>query len=359
VSLGVRISAITRCRGRIEQALAPLFVAARLHPCWHRGVEAGHAGGVGVHVGGNLNARGAGGVHVTDHLIHLRPVLLTSGFEMVDLGGKVAFARDRDQLIDGLDEAVPFAAHVRDVDAAVLAGDLRQRDQFGRLGVGAGCVDERRGDAECAVVHGFARDGLHLLQLGGRWIAVLAPEDVDAGRGGAEEGADIRRDTAMLQPDEIFAKRRPFDRILDVGLVVDEFLFHRRRERPHRLTFAEDLGGHALLRVGETAAIGDERLLRLAHHVDESGRDGETVNVDFFCAAAGYLADRGDAIAADGEVAGDGRLAAAVVERGVAEDEVVVGSRGCCAGGEEHEGNGDENFHARQSIRRRVSGTGS
>ena len=246
---------------------------------------------------------------------------------MVNLGGKVGLASDGDQLIDGFDEAVSFAAHVRDVDAAVLAGDFGQGDQLIGLGVGAGRVDERRGQAEGAVVHGFASEGLHLLELGGRRRAILAAEDVDARRGGAEERADVRSDTAMLQPVEILAERRPLDRVPDVGLVVAELLLHGRRKWPHRLPFAEDLRGHSLLRVGESAAISDERLLRLAHDVDESGGDGEAVDVDLGFAVAMYFADRGDSVSVDGEIAFDRFLSASVVEHGVAQDDVVVGAR--------------------------------
>src|SRR5260370_64474 len=84
--------------------------------------------------------------------------------------------------------------------------------------------------------------------------------------------------------------------------------FPGRRERPHRLTFAEDLRGHALLRIGEPASVGDERLLGLAHDVDEARRDGQAVDIDLGFAAATYFAKGCDAIAADGEIAVGGRL---------------------------------------------------
>ena len=57
-SPGVTISVRTRCADlRIAQPRRPRVVAAFLHPRRHRRVEAGRAGGVGVHVGRDRRAR--------------------------------------------------------------------------------------------------------------------------------------------------------------------------------------------------------------------------------------------------------------------------------------------------------------
>ena len=59
---------------------------------------------------------------------------------------------------------------------------------------------------------------------------------------------DTVRLTQMLGPDEIeiFAKRRPGDRIMDVALARELELLHVRRERPHRPALAHHFEGHAL-----------------------------------------------------------------------------------------------------------------
>ena len=72
---------------------------------------------------------------------------------MVDLGGRLRRARDRDELVDGLEQPAALASHVRDVHAAVRRGGLRERDELVGLRVERGRVDQRRADAERALFH--------------------------------------------------------------------------------------------------------------------------------------------------------------------------------------------------------------
>ena len=60
---------MTRCADlRILQPLDPCVDAAFLHPRRHRGVEAGRAGRVGVHVGADRQAFGARRFDLRDRL---------------------------------------------------------------------------------------------------------------------------------------------------------------------------------------------------------------------------------------------------------------------------------------------------
>ena len=53
---------------------------------------------------------------------------------------------------------------VRDVDAAVRGGHLRQRDEFVGRGEAAGHVLQRRADAQRALAHRLGDEVAHLLQ---------------------------------------------------------------------------------------------------------------------------------------------------------------------------------------------------
>ena len=62
-------------------------------------------------------------------------------------------------------------------------------------------------------------------------------------------------------------------------------------------------------------------------NVDETGSDGETVDVDDFSRATGprYIADGDDAAVLDGDVAFERRAAGAVVNQAVAQNEIRRG----------------------------------
>ena len=72
----------------------------------HGGIQARGAGGVGVHVGGDLQAGSPRRVDPGDHPIHLFPVGHPRRFEVIDLGGQAGLAADRDQLLDGFEEPI-------------------------------------------------------------------------------------------------------------------------------------------------------------------------------------------------------------------------------------------------------------
>src|SRR3546814_8180885 len=67
-----------------------------LHPRRQGRGEAGRTGGVGVHVGADLEAFAMRGLDHGDRLRHLRPVLLASRLQVVGLGALPGGARDVD-----------------------------------------------------------------------------------------------------------------------------------------------------------------------------------------------------------------------------------------------------------------------
>ena len=180
---GCRISAITRRRtaGSFIR-LCPLPQSALPHPGRHRRVEAGGAGGIGVHVGGDAEPLGLRRGDQRDQAVQLAPVGPAGRLEMVDLGRRAAPARDGDQLGDRLEQAVVLIPDVGDVHPARLVGRRGQGHELVGRGIEGGLVDQRGTDAEGALLHGLAHETLHLRQLGGIRRPVGVAEDVFAHR---------------------------------------------------------------------------------------------------------------------------------------------------------------------------------
>ena len=73
------------------------------------------------------------------------------------------------------------------------------------------------------------------------------------------------------------------------------------------------------------AAILEERFGRPTEHVDETGRDGEAFGFDFrFAARVAQSAHGRDRVAVHRHLAHDGGISAAVVNRGVADEQIEL-----------------------------------
>ncbi len=312
---------------RVLQPALPLLVAALLHPGRHRGVETGRARRVGVHVRRDAQSLGPRVLDAGDDRVELPPVLGACLLQVVDLGRDVGLAGDRDQLVDRLEQVVPFAPQMRDVHSAVLAGFGGQRDQLLRVRVEARCVDEGRADAERPFPHRFGHQLPHPVELGRRRIAVLVAELVNPHGRRADERRDVRRDAPFLHVLEVLAERRPLDLVLDVALLRPLPGLHRVRPGAHRPSLAHHLERHALADVALGQPVLDERLSGPGEGVDEAGRDGEARRVDLGRGGGvcRKIADGGDRVAGDGHVRQDAWRAGAVVYRTAADDGVVVG----------------------------------
>ena len=72
---------------------------------------------------------------------------------------------DVDEFVRRFQQAVPFAANVRDVQTFVFAGDLAQGDQFIGLGIKGRGINKRRANAKGAFLHRLAHQLFHSLQF--------------------------------------------------------------------------------------------------------------------------------------------------------------------------------------------------
>ena len=118
---------------------------------------------------------------------------------------------------------------------------------------------------------------------------------------------------------------------MNIALASLELPFHRVAERPHRCAFAHHFERNALADVALRAAVLDERRVGPGHHVDEARSDGEAGYVvlerSFGIADVAQCDDR---VAVDRDVARVRRLAAAVVDRPAAKNDIMSLRRCTC-----------------------------
>ena len=333
--------------GRILEPLEHRVDAAVLDPRGHRRRDAGAAGGVGIHVGGDAKPRRARRLDPRDDLIELAPIGAARLLQMIDFGRRARAPRNLDQLVDALDQAVAFGAHVADVHAAALAGLGDQRDQLVGFGKGRRRIDERAADAHRAFLHRLTDEGAHALELGGVGIDVALAQLMLANRGRTDERRDVERRPLALDVLEILAERGPLDRKLDVALLLDRERFHGLVERAHRPAFAHHFQRHALAQIALPARVDEHRFGRPAEHVDEAWRDREPARVDDLRGGRrAWRAGIENSIARDGDIADVRRSAAAVVDGAAANQQIV--------GRDRYRGGSD-----RQRDRRRGPGDGA
>ncbi len=169
----------------IAQVLVQLAVGRR--PRRDTGGEPGPGAGVGIHIGGDVDAAGPCLVDLRDCRLHLRPVLPAGGFQVVDLGDHAGRPGDLQLLVDGLEELVTLRAEVRDMHAVVGGNHLHDLDQLGRGRIGVRRVDQGRGDAEGTVLHRLGDDPAHLRDGFRRRVTHGFAHTVLADRAAAEE----------------------------------------------------------------------------------------------------------------------------------------------------------------------------
>ncbi len=129
---------------RIPQPLRPRVVAALLYPWGHRRIKARRSGGVGVHVGRDVQTILTCGFNLRDRRAELRPVRCPAGLQVIDFSADMRLASDSQCLVNRLEQTVAFTPHVRDVHPSGRRSDLREFHEFVRPGKHSRDVDERR-----------------------------------------------------------------------------------------------------------------------------------------------------------------------------------------------------------------------
>ena len=323
-----------RMRSRVAGSFRRSISFASPPSCAHGGMKAEKVvepGGVGVGVGGDIGAGGAGGVDFGDDFGHASPVSLSGDFEVPDFHGDVGFAADAQSFVDGFEDGVALIAHVGGIDAANFSAFGGERDEFFGFCIRGGSVFERGGNADCAVFHGLAHERFHLFELLRIGLFVVVAEHHAADLRSSDIAGEVDPHALLFEAREILAEGSPIGRDVIAVVAGAIALNDGVVERRGRAAFAGNFGGDALKDFRRQAGVDEDREFGLAKHVDEAGRDDFASGVDGACAGrGGEVANGGDFSVADAEVTGVPRRAGAVDDVAVGDDE-VEGGGGLCA----------------------------
>ncbi|CAO0835742.1 hypothetical protein SMICM17S_12212 [Streptomyces microflavus] len=228
-------------------------------------------------------------------------------------------------------------AVVRAVVAPVAGHHPAELGEFGVLRVHPGGVGQAGRHADRALPHPLVHQLLHPGQFGVGGGAVLPADGVHPYRALRDEVGGVHGDAlaaeVAVQAVQVAADRAPVE--VDVGAVtvpagdgaadLGQRAVVRRRVR--QAVLAQHFERDALCRLRAVVRVAQQRQITVGVHVDESGGQCEAVRVDRAggggAGAGGALAvDLGDPAAVDRHIGAVGRLAGAVDNERVAQDQV-------------------------------------
>ena len=242
-------------RRRIAQPRQHGLGPALLRPGRDQGGQVALSRVVGVHVGLHVDAPAARRRQPGHHLRHLPPQPALGDLEVQDLHRHARPPPDRQRLVDRRQHALPLAAQVGRVQAAVGGGGAAHRHQ--RLGVdpvsGRGAQPGRH--AQRPLLHRLPHQGLHPRLLGGGGGPGAQPVHLRPDLAGVDQAAHVGGDPVAGQPVEVEAK-------LGEGVGGGGRARLAQDERRH------PLADHAL-----GLPVDQQRFARVAVDVDEPRRD--------------------------------------------------------------------------------------
>ena len=208
---------------------------------------------------------------------------LAVALEVSNVDGRAGVATDAKRLFDGRSESLGFAADVREVNAAGLRDDLRDRGQLVGIGVEAGRVDQAAGHAKRAVFHRVRKKPLHVVEFHRFGRPLRHPDGNRAQRTLADDRDDIGGGAAVAKGFQVFGQGFPGPvhvlRHTRMHGAHESALLVRRRRRGEA-THADDLRSDALadrtlsFRIDEQAEVG------MGVHVYEAGGDDEPGGIE-------------------------------------------------------------------------------
>ncbi len=185
------------------------------------------------------------------HVARAGPVVAAGDLEVRDVHRAPRLARDADHLVQRLQDAIAFAAHVHDQGPAGLREHAAERDQLVGVGVAAGRIDEAGGQTARPFVEALAQQRLHRRDLVAGRLAIVGPDDPLAQRAVRDEVGDVRGRLRLAHAAEVFGGRGPVPLHAEVPEQAGELLPPRaarlRSHGRHRdAVLAEHLEGDAL-----------------------------------------------------------------------------------------------------------------
>ena len=244
-----------------------------------------------------------------------------------DDDARAGAAADLERFLERPVDAVLFVSHVRDIEPARGARDLGDGGHLvgGRGPVGA--VDEPGAEADGARLHALGEPLAHGVDLRGGGRAVDIVHGVETERGVTYEEGGVGRGRHLAQGRHVVGEARK----AEVRGRAEEV--ERRRHgaagpegRHADAAVPGDDGGDALAGLRGHVAIDEEEVVVVGVRVDEAGGDDAPRRVD---GARGrrrveLAADRGDALARDGDVGAHARRPRPVDHRPALEENVVL-----------------------------------
>jgi hypothetical protein len=282
-------------------------------------------GEVGVHVGRDVEALGAGGRDPLEHLGHPAPVLLAGDLQVPDLHREAGTASDVDRLVEGLEHLVTLVPHVRGVEAAELRRRTGEEHQLVGGLVARGRVAERGGDTEGTLAHRLLDLDLHPEELlGGGRLGPLSHHD-RAYLAGGDERADVDGRASGAEPLPVAVEVPPVDLDLVEREPAHDAAEDLVADRGHRSELAGELGGDALADLRLGAGIDQHRQLALAEQVDEPRGDHVVVGIDAELGrSVAQVAHPDDAVSLDAHVGPEPGAARAVDDPSTLDDQVQL-----------------------------------
>jgi hypothetical protein len=213
-----------------------------------------------------------------------------------------------------------------EIGGLVAGDDGAQRHDLGGLGEAAGRGEEARRQAERAGVQPLVQQRAHLIELAGGRGAVFEPHRHQPQRVVADQHAGIdrdRREGVEVLREAHLAERQPGRAAAQV--IGEELRLAGQNRRDRKSAMADDLGRDALPDLAFGFRVDRQCEVGMGLDVDEAGGDRQARRVDDpLCRARQRRPDRGDAPTGDRQIPGLARLAAAVVERTAADQDVPL-----------------------------------
>ena len=260
---------------RVLEPLDAFFMTAFSHPGRHGRRQPAHAGVVGVDVARDIEPLGAGLLDKLDRRVELVDILPADHAEVIHLAANPGLPRNRDEFLDGVQEARSGESEMGNVQSVVLRRGLGQCGQLGGIGIRTRHLHQRRRDTHRTSSMARRTRVAHPIQFIGAGRSILLSELVDPQRRCADKRCDVGRDTAAHEVLQVAVQGGPLEIESQLSPAKTQVVSHRIVHRPHGAPLAHDFQSDALADVALRTAVNDERFLRVAQDIDEARSHGE------------------------------------------------------------------------------------
>ncbi len=288
---------------------------------------------MGVAVGKEVVAGGAGGLDAFQGGVQLPPVGRAIGLEVRDLRVDAGLANKMGHLVNRLKELVALTAHVGGIHPATFGAGIGKGQDLLRGGVLAGEVNQSGREAPGTFVEGLLEIAHHHAEfvrggLAGRFAHRPLAQGVVPGKEDVVDGRLCGFQTGAIVGDGIPIGTRGFAaRARGIGLRFpirgEAGLVEARGGTPTAL--AADFGGDALGQLARGGGFEKEVGIGVGVRIDEAGGEPLAAGINFRGGLrCGEIADCGDTFAGNTEVRRERGGTGAIKERCLTQNKIEV-----------------------------------